>query len=135
MPAERVHPRALRAGVPVEVSSLDGVRVVAVDDDADALSLLREILEAAGASVVTAHSGPAGFENLEPGDADVPIADLGMPAREGFEWMRRVRGSEIPRVRNVRPAALTEPLNYFRAIPCAIFSSSFAMNRSLSACE
>jgi PAS domain S-box-containing protein len=105
--SERVHPRALRAGIPVEVSSLTGIRVLAVDDDADALTLLREILEAAGASVVTAHSGPAALENLEQGDADVLIADLGMPAMDGFELIQRVRGSEIARVRNVRAAALT----------------------------
>jgi CheY-like chemotaxis protein len=70
---------------------LSGVRVLAVDDDADALALVREILETAGAQVFTASSAPVALSVLEEQSPDVLISDLGMPGMDGFELIQRVR--------------------------------------------
>src|SRR5579872_456976 len=57
-PAERprVHPRTERLAPLTSLADLAGLRVVAVDDDQDALTLLRVVLEAAGADVSTVSS-------------------------------------------------------------------------------
>ncbi len=87
--------------------NLHGLRVLAVDDDRDALNMVREILEAAGADVSTASSGGAALETIAAVHPDVLVADLGMPRMDGFELIVRIRTSADPSVRNVPAAALT----------------------------
>jgi CheY-like chemotaxis protein len=86
---------------------LDGVRVVAVDDDPDATSLMQEVLEAAGASVIAAHSGPAALSILTRERADVLLADIGMPGMDGFSLIAKIRASADPAIREMPAAALT----------------------------
>ena len=87
----RVHPRTEVRVTPMNDHALSDVRVLAVDDDADALTLVREILETAGAQVFTAASAPAALAVLEEQSPDVLISDLGMPGMDGFELIQRVR--------------------------------------------
>jgi len=87
----RVHPRTQVRVTPMSDNALSEVRVLAVDDDADALTLVREILETAGAQVFTAASAPAALAVLEEQSPDVLISDLGMPGMDGFELIQRVR--------------------------------------------
>ena len=103
----RVHPRRESAGRAKNLPDLTGVRVLAVDDESDALHLLIEILESAGARVITARSGAAALDKIETADPDVLIADLGMPLMDGFQLIERLRQSPNPRVRTVPAAALT----------------------------
>jgi PAS domain S-box-containing protein len=70
---------------------LEGLRVLAVDDDADESAMIQEVLEAAGARVITANSGAAALDLLERETVDVLLADLGMPGMDGFELIREVR--------------------------------------------
>lgn len=99
--------RSPQGGRQITVPQLHGVRVLAVDDDRDALSLLREILETTGATVVTADSGQSALDVLEQMTPDVLLADLGMPQMSGFELIDRVRRSERPGVKEIPAAALT----------------------------
>jgi PAS domain S-box-containing protein len=103
----RIHPRQLAPASLVGLPSLHGTHVLAVDDDADALTLLREMLEAVGASVSTAASARAALEIVEADRPDVLIADLGMPQMDGFELIRQLRASGDPGVRGIPAAALT----------------------------
>ncbi|HVZ21209.1 MAG TPA: PAS domain S-box protein [Vicinamibacterales bacterium] len=89
------------------VPHLEGVRVLAVDDDRDALRLVREILEATGAQVSTAASATEALDQLHQSEQDVLIADIGMPLMDGFDLIRHVRASPVPGVRGVAAAALT----------------------------
>jgi CheY-like chemotaxis protein len=86
---------------------LAGVRVLAIDDDADASGLLRVVLETAGAKVVTMSSGSAALAQLLDIKPDVMVVDLGMPEMDGFEFISRVRASSDGGVRDVPAAALT----------------------------
>jgi PAS domain S-box-containing protein len=107
-PEERVHPQSPRPGQAIAVPRLDGIRILAVDDDRDALALVREILEATGADVTTADSGQRALEVLAHMTPDVLLADLGMPLMSGFELIDRVRRFEGRQdVRDVPAAALT----------------------------
>jgi PAS domain S-box-containing protein len=71
--------------------SLDGIRVLAIDDDADELSMMRDVLTSAGAHVVTAQSGREALSLLARLDVDVLLADIGMPEMDGFDFIGRAR--------------------------------------------
>jgi len=81
--------------------------VLAVDDEPDALSLVTEVLEAAGARVTRAGSAAAALAQLDVEVPDVIVADLGMPTLDGFGFIDRVRRHSNLRVREVPAAALT----------------------------
>jgi len=104
---KRVHPRHELGGAVERLPELGGTKVLVVDDEPDALQLLTEVLEAAGAQVVSAASGAAALEHLAAAKPDVLVADLGMPLMDGFELVRRVRTSEDPSIRDIPAAALT----------------------------
>ena len=86
---------------------LDGVRVLVVDDDGDALSMVRELLEAAGANVTTALSADEALAVIERQPPDLLLSDIGMPAMDGFELIRRIRAAAAPRFAHLPAAALT----------------------------
>ncbi len=88
-------------------SRLDGVRVLVVDDEEDATSLMQELLEAAGAAVLVAHSGREALALLERERPDVLVSDIGMPEMDGLQFIAAVRASSEPAVRDVPAAALT----------------------------
>jgi len=103
----RQHPRTDKHAPLANLDNLAGVRVLAIDDDEDALGLLRVVLEAAGAEVITLASAAQGLERLATTRPDALVVDLGMPGMDGFEFISRVRASSDPAVRDVPAAALT----------------------------
>jgi CheY-like chemotaxis protein len=106
----RIHPRGApsRAGTAVVGStSLHGVHVLAVDDEPDALALVSEVLEAAGARVTTAQSAEDALEKVSAESPDVVVADLGMPRMDGVGFIDRLRHHDNPHNREVPAAALT----------------------------
>ena len=85
-----------RARLPARASSearLDGCRVLAVDDDADARELFAHVLGRVGATVHTAASVAEAFEVLAGTPLDVVLADLQMPDEDGFALIERLRAS------------------------------------------
>ena len=106
--AERVHPRAAVAPAPLsDLPDLSDTHVLAVDDDPDALRLLKEILETVGATVSTATSSRAALEVVTADRPDVLVADLGLPGMDGFELIQQIRNSDGSPGRNIPAAALT----------------------------
>jgi CheY-like chemotaxis protein len=95
---------------PVLVSSptrLSGIHVLAIDDDADALNLVREILQSAGARVTTAEDAIIALDRIEAVQPDVIVADIGLPHMDGFEFIERVRQLSDRKVAGTPAAALT----------------------------
>ena len=103
----REHPRTDRRQPLTQLGDLHGVRVLAIDDEEDALTLLRVVLETAGADVDTVSSPFAAVDRIESFHPDVIVMDLGMPEMDGFELITRIRASANPAVRDVPAAALT----------------------------
>jgi signal transduction histidine kinase/CheY-like chemotaxis protein len=76
-----------------EAPSLDGVRVLVVDDDADARGLLRMLLEGVGARVEAAGSADEAMASMAHAAPDVLVSDVGMPGKDGYALIREVRGA------------------------------------------
>lgn len=70
------------------------MRVLVADDDTAFRSGLRRHLEAAGCDVLEAADGQQALEQLEASGMSVLITDVDMPAMDGYELTRRVRGRE-----------------------------------------
>jgi len=92
---------------PPAAGRLAHMHVLAVDDDPDALALIREILEFAGARVTALESSQAALALLPGIQPDVLVADVGLKDIDGFELLRRVRELPEERVRHVPAIALT----------------------------
>jgi CheY-like chemotaxis protein len=79
---------------------LAGVRVLAVDDEADARELVREVLSRVGADVRLASSVDEALAQLRSFAADVLLVDVEMPGGDGYAMLRRAReaGFEGPAI-------------------------------------
>jgi CheY-like chemotaxis protein len=103
----RVHPRVSSTAADAISVDLNGIHVLAVDDEPDALTLVCEVLEAVGARMTTAQSAEEALDKLLTQVPDVVVADLGMPRMDGFGFIDRLRRHVNPRVREIPAAALT----------------------------
>ncbi|MCA1560070.1 MAG: response regulator [Acidobacteria bacterium] len=78
-------------------ASGSGIRVLVVDDNQDALTLLADALSAVGYDVRTAHDGPAALRTAEMFNPDVAILDIGLPVMDGYELAERLRSAAAGR--------------------------------------
>src|SRR5262249_54573040 len=72
--------------------SLEGITVLVVDDEPDARELIGRLLTECKATVVEAESAGSGREQLKRVHPDVLVSDIGMPKKDGYEFIREVRG-------------------------------------------
>jgi len=86
---------------------LTGLQVLIVDDDPDALTLMREVLETAGAMVISADSGRTALSVLDAQTPHAIVSDLGMPGMDGFELLAELRHSPVEWRRRIPAAAVT----------------------------
>lgn len=90
--------------LPQQALELTGVRVLTVDDDADARELLTVLLTEYGAQVLTVTSAAEVLANLESFKPDVLVSDIGMPEVDGYSLIQQIRtltpekGGEIPAI-------------------------------------
>ena len=105
---ERRHPTAgagdRGVGCP---PSLDGLRVLVVDDEADTRELLRTVLEQCGSEVRTAGSADEALVLFAESKPDVLVSDIGMPGEDGYDLIGKVRGLEAGLTNRVPAIALT----------------------------
>ena len=85
--------------------ALDGVRVLAVDDESDSLDLVAATLGGRGASVRTAQSADEAIRLFSLELPDVVVADIAMPGKDGYALVRELR--QRPGGANVPALALT----------------------------
>jgi two-component system CheB/CheR fusion protein len=84
-----------------------GLRLLAVDDTADTLEVLKMLLEFEGATVKTAQSAQAAIDLLKSSadPFDLVLSDIGMPGMDGYQLIRHLRA--IPGMAEVPAVALT----------------------------
>ncbi|MFV0454932.1 MAG: response regulator [Pseudomonas sp.] len=74
-----------------ELGALVGIDILLVDDSAEILATLCELLESEGANVTTAGGGTRGIELAEQSRFDVILSDIGMPNVDGHRMMSEIR--------------------------------------------
>lgn len=72
------------------------MKIVIVDDNADAAVMLSMLLELEGHSVLLAFSGNTGIDLIRAREPDVAIVDLGTPDIDGFEVIRTAKKALEP---------------------------------------
>jgi PAS domain S-box-containing protein len=80
-------------------------RVLVVDDNVDAASMLAALVRQLGHEVEIVHDGSAALQAAEGYRPEVILLDIGMPGMNGFEVARRLR--ELARIPAVRIVAVT----------------------------
>lgn len=107
--AERRHPQAGSASlsIPAQRLNLTGVKVLVVDDEADARGLVQRLLEDRGALVQSVGSAAEALRLLPVQRPDVLVSDIGMPGEDGYALIRQVRALPAEQGGNVPAVALT----------------------------
>ena len=96
---------SVRAGH--EPGPLRGIRILIVDDEADAREVVGDVLADAGAVVKRASSAVEAFAYLQAEPPHVLISDIGMPFEDGYSLIRRIRALPPEHGRDVPAIALT----------------------------
>jgi signal transduction histidine kinase len=117
----------------VAPDSLNGVRVLVVDDDAGTRDLLSEALSATGTQVVLAPSASDALRILTTSGADVIVSDIAMPDQDGLALMRQIRSlpGELGRIPAIALTALARASDRDNAL-AAGFQTHFAKPVELS---
>lgn len=82
------------------LSTLAGVRVLVLDDDADTAALFRILLELEHAEVMVASAVAEALEVISWFDPDLIVSDIMMPEADGNAFIRILRdqGNETPAI-------------------------------------
>ncbi len=97
----RIDAPAANSELPPKVSrrsSLEGMKILVVDDHQDTAISLARLLERAGAEVTTVHDGITALDRAATFRPDAVLLDLGLPGCDGFEVARRIRAKDGDRV-------------------------------------
>ncbi len=112
LPAEdrlvRRDPSEIALPVPaLDPRLLDGIAVLVVDDDEDAVDLLCTIFASYGATTHRATTAGGAIQVLERAVPDVLVSDIAMPFEDGYSLIKRVRERSPARGGLVPAVALT----------------------------
>jgi CheY-like chemotaxis protein len=78
----------------IKSPSLNGLRVLVVDDNDDCLYIVKFVLEDCQAQTKTVTSVDEAIEAIEEWKPDVVISDIGMPDKDGYSLVRSIRNKE-----------------------------------------
>lgn len=87
--------------------SLQGLKVLVVDDEADTRELIAEVLKEVGSEVITCPSVEEALIALEKHKPDILISDLGMPDEDGYSLISKIRALPTEQGGHIPAAALT----------------------------
>jgi PAS domain S-box-containing protein len=108
--AQRMHspPRSERLPLPdMGLRDLNGLKVLLVDDEADARELIGRILRDCNCEVQAAASAAEALALARTGNYDLLVSDIGMPEVDGFEMLSRIRALGPARGGSLPAIALT----------------------------
>jgi signal transduction histidine kinase/DNA-binding response OmpR family regulator len=88
-------------------ATLQGLRILIVDDEADTRELVQEVLVRQGAEVRASGSVAEALRTLKAWHADLLVSDIGMPSEDGYELIRRVRKLDAGQNGQIPAVALT----------------------------
>ena len=89
---DRLHPQAeIGPSQIYGVPNLGSVKVLVVDDEPDARDIIRRLLAGQHADVMVASSADEALEILKTFHPDVLLSDIGMPDKDGYQFIQDVR--------------------------------------------
>jgi PAS domain S-box-containing protein len=104
---ERVHP-TVSWSIPFDCPpELNGIKVLAVEDEKDARDLLVAVFDQCGAETRTCESVAQALEMLKEFQPDVLISDIGLPEEDGYSLIRKIRALEEGTGKRLPAVALT----------------------------
>jgi CheY-like chemotaxis protein len=106
-PASDEQKRETQANASLQQVNLSEVRVLAVDDEPDAVALIKHVLEENHAVVKKASSAKEAIELLGREKFHVLVSDIGMPVEDGYDLISRVRNLEGNSNQSIPAIALT----------------------------
>lgn len=104
----RLPASATRSAEPERSSPADrpvASRVVIIDDNRDAATMLSLLIERLGGSARTAHDAEAGLAAIAEFHPEIVFLDIGMPGTDGYEVVRRIRAT--PNLNGLMVVAVT----------------------------
>jgi PAS domain S-box-containing protein len=101
------HPTAGSGPAPVSGVRLDGLRVLVVDNDRDAVELMGAILTGAGAVIRGCGSASEALAVVQEWRPDVLMSDIEMPGEDGYSLIRKVRALDETQGGQTPAVALT----------------------------
>lgn len=87
--------------------SLQGLKILVVDDERDTRELICEVLTECGSDVIMSRSAEEAFEAVQKLKPDILISDLGMPEEDGYSLIARIRALPAEQGGKIPAAALT----------------------------
>ena len=90
-----------------EIRSLEGLRVLLVDDEAEARQILSTVITRTGAEVKTCNSASEALAKLAEWKPDVILSDIAMPDEDGYSFIGKVRSLPRDQGGDIPAAALT----------------------------
>jgi len=75
--------------------TLNGIKILGIDDQSDARNLVQTMLSAHGAEVQMADCATTAIELLQSWQPAIIVSDVGMPEIDGYELMRRIRALPV----------------------------------------
>jgi PAS domain S-box-containing protein len=87
--------------------TIRGLKLLVVDDEEDARTLLSEMLSESGAIVSTADSVKQALAAFDESRPDVLVSDIGMPGEDGYDLIERLRARPAAEGGKVPAVALT----------------------------
>ncbi|HET7586874.1 MAG TPA: ATP-binding protein [Gammaproteobacteria bacterium] len=97
--------RAVEPAKPAARSGSSSLKVLVVDDYADAATSLAELLELTGYETCIAHDGAAALTAAAEFEPAVALIDIGLPVMDGYEVARRLR--QMPGLEKLTLIAVT----------------------------
>lgn len=90
-----------------DTHSLDGLRVLLVDDEPEARQIISTVITRTGAEVKTCESAHEALAELSEWKPDVILSDIAMPEQDGYTFIRQVRSLPRDKGGDIPAAALT----------------------------
>ena len=89
------------------IKSLQGLRVLLIDDEPEARYVIATVVRRAGAEVRACPSAAEGLASVVEWCPDVILSDIAMPEEDGYSFIRKVRSLPHEAGGNIPAAALT----------------------------
>jgi PAS domain S-box-containing protein len=91
IPQSDVRPAETERAAEARQPTLEGVRILIVEDDEDARGLLNRVLSSADARVCAVEDVRGALDALESFQPNLVVSDIGIPGEDGYDLIRQIR--------------------------------------------